>query len=118
MSEGIVPLRRRGKQRTALDGIDAAAVDLLVGGQTTNLRVARAEVILADMRAQRDHMSAVLADLRSREPSGNQEVDDSNGKLVAAINEGVVQIDLFIARARVSVAEAAQSEPNQSEAPE
>lgn len=118
MSEGIVPLRRRGEKRTALDRIDVAAVELLVSGQATSLQAARAEVILAEMRAQRDHMTAVLVDLRSREPTGDLQIDDTNSKLVTAINEGLVQIDLFIARAQVSVAEVAQSGPNKPQASE
>ena len=105
MSEGIVPLRRRGKERSALTRVDIAAMRLLVGGQETSLQAARVEVILADMRAQREQMTAVLADLRSCEPTGDPQVDEANANLIATINAGIVQIDLFIARAQVFVAE-------------
>ncbi len=108
MSEGIVPLRRRGEKRTALDRVDVAAVELLADGRTTSLQAARAEVILADMRRQRNEMTAVLADVRSREPTGDPQIDDANANLITAINYGIVQIDLFIARAQVFLAETAQ----------
>lgn len=109
MSEAIVPLRRKGPKPTALDRVDVSAMELLADGRTTSLQAARAEVILADMRAQRDEMAVVLADVRSREPTGDPQVDEANANLVAAINHGIVQIDLFIARAQVFLAEAAQS---------
>jgi len=117
MSDGIVPLRRRGEKQTALDRVDVAAVRLLVGGQATSLQTARAEVILADMRAQREQMKAVLADVRNREPSGYPQVDEANANLITAINYGIVQIDVFIARAQVFLAETARSGPNQPGAP-
>lgn len=118
MSKGIVPLRRRGKKQTALDRVDVAAVELLAGGQASSLQAARGEVILADLRAQREHMSAVLADVRGRNPTGDAQIDETNANLITAINSGIVQIDLFIARAQVFLAEAAQSGPNQLGAPE
>ena len=116
MSEGIVLLRRRGEKRTALDRVDVAAVQLLADGRTASLQAARAEIILADMRAQRDPMTTVFADVRSREPTGDPQVDRANADLVTAINSGIVQIDLFIARARVFLAEATQPGPNQPRA--
>lgn len=118
MSEGIVPLRRRGEERTALDRVDVAAVKLLVGGRATSLQTARAEVILADMRAQREQMTAVLSDLRGRELTDDPQINEANGNLITAINQGIVQIDLFIARVQVFAAEAAQSGPNQLKAPD
>jgi hypothetical protein len=117
MSDGIVPLRRRGQKRTALDRVDVAAVELLAGGQAMSLQTARAEVILADMRAQRDQMSAVLADARSREPTGDAQIDEANANLITAINSGIVQVDLFIARVQVFLAENGNLGPNQPEAP-
>ncbi|MCJ2093057.1 hypothetical protein MKK67_11180 [Methylobacterium sp. J-072] len=101
MSEGIVPLRRRDQARSALDRVDANAVKLLVAGQATSLQAARAGIILADLREQREQMTAVLADLRGREPSGNAQIDEANANLITAINDGIVQIDLFIAQAQV-----------------
>ncbi|MCJ2052822.1 hypothetical protein [Methylobacterium sp. J-070] len=118
MSEGIIPLRRRGQKQAALDRVDVAAVELLVSGQATSLQAARAEVILADLRAQRDQMTAVLADLRSREPSADPQFDAAHANLITAINDGIVQIDVFIARGRVFLSEAAQSGANQPEASE
>ncbi|MGU3662201.1 hypothetical protein [Methylobacterium fujisawaense] len=113
MSEGIVPLRRRGEKQSALDRVDSAAVQLLATGQATSLQAARAEVILADLQAQRGRMTTVLADMRSREPTGDAQVDEANTNLVTAINYGIVQIDLFIARAQIFLAEATRSGPNQ-----
>ena len=118
MSEGIVPLRRRGQKQAALDRVDVAAVELLVSGQATSLQAARAEVILADLRAQRDQMTAVLADLRSREPTADPQFGAAHANLLTAINDGIVQIDLFIARAQVFLAEAMPLVPNQPGAPE
>lgn len=108
MSDGIVPLRRRGKERSALAKVDVAAVEMLACGQATSLQVARAEVILADLRGQRDQMTVLLADLRGREPTGEAQIDEANANLIAAINQGIVQIDLFVAQARAytEVAEA------------
>ncbi|MCJ2085048.1 hypothetical protein MKK88_03435 [Methylobacterium sp. E-005] len=118
MSEGIVPLRQKGEEGSALDRFDIAAVALLIGGQAASLQAARAVVILNDLRAQRDQMTAVLVDVRGREPTGDPEIDDTNANLVTAINAGIVQIDLFIARGRVLLAEAARSGPNQPEVSE
>ncbi|SDO44891.1 hypothetical protein SAMN05216360_12320 [Methylobacterium phyllostachyos] len=118
MSEGIVPLRRRGEKRTSLDRVDVAAVQLLASGRATSLQAARGEVILADMRAQRDQMTVVLADVRSREATGDPQIDDANVNLITAINYGIVQIDVFIARAQVFLAEIAQSGLTQPGAPE
>ena len=100
MSEGIVPLRQKGEKGSALDRFDIAAVALLIGGQAASLQAARAVVILNDLRAQRDQMTAVLADVRGREPTGDPEIDDTNSNLITAINQGIVQIDLFVAQAR------------------
>ncbi|MCJ2048472.1 hypothetical protein [Methylobacterium sp. J-070] len=116
MSEGIVPLRRRGEERSALARVDVAAVELLVGGHATNLQAARAQIILADLREQRDQMTSVLADVRGREPTGDPEIDDTNANLITAINSGIVQIDLFIARGQVFLAQAAQPGAYQPEA--
>lgn len=118
MSEGIVPLRRKDEKGSALDRFDVDAVALLIGGQATSLHAARAAVILNDLRAQRDQMTAVLADVRRREPTDDAQIDEANTNLITAINSGIVQVDLFIARGQVLLEEAAQSGPNQSEAPE
>ena len=75
-------------------------MELLVGGQATSLQAARAEVILADLREQRDQMAVLLAHLREREPTGEPQIDEADANLIAAVNQGVVQIDLFVARAR------------------
>lgn len=100
MSEGIVPLRRRNEERSALARIDVAAVKLLADGQATNLQAARARVILLDLREQRDQLSMLLADLRGRELTGQAQIDEINANLITAIDQGVVQIDLFVAQAR------------------
>ena len=106
MSEGIVPLHQRGEKRSALARVDVAAVELLAGGQATNLQAARAKVILEDLRDHRDQMAVVLADLRRREPTGEAEIDEANANLITAINQGIVQIDLFVAQARAYAEEA------------
>lgn len=100
MSNGIVPLRRRGEERSALAKVDVAAVEMLANGQATSLQVARAEVILADLREQRDHMVKLLTDLRGRELTGKTQIDEANASLITAINQGIIQIDLFVAQAR------------------
>lgn len=100
MSEGIVPLRRRGDERSALARVDTAAVEMLACGQASSLRAARAEAILADLCKQRDQLTTLLADLRGREPTGEPQIDEANANLIAAINQGIVQIDLFVAQAR------------------
>jgi hypothetical protein len=116
MSEGIVPLRQKGEEGSALDRFDVAAVALLLGGQATSLQAARAAVILNDLRAQRDQMTAVLADVRGRELTGHAEIDEVTAKLITAISSGIVQIDLFIARGQVLLEEAAQAGSKQPEA--
>ena len=110
MSEGIIPLHRRGEERSALARVDVAAMEMLARGQATSLQAARAEVIIADLREQRDQMTTLLADLRGRELTDDARIDAANANLIAAINYGIVQIDLFIARAQILTAEAAQSE--------
>lgn len=117
MSEGIVPLRRKGQKQTALDRVDVTAMELLVSGRATSLQAARAEVILADLRARREQMTTVLADVRGRDPTCDARIDEANASLITAINLGLVQIDLFIARVQVFAAETAQSGPNQLKAP-
>ncbi|MCJ2063219.1 hypothetical protein MKK63_10910 [Methylobacterium sp. J-088] len=106
MSEGIVLLRRRGEERSAIARVDAAAVELLASGQATTLQAARAEVILADLCEQREHMAALLADLRGRAPIGEAQIGEANANLITAINKGIVQIDLFVAQARAYAEEA------------
>ena len=101
MGDGIVPLRRRGEEQPALARVDIAAVEMLACGQATSLQVARAEVILGDLREQRDQLTMLLADLRGREPTGEAQIDEANVNLITAINQGIVQIDLFVAQARV-----------------
>ena len=100
MSESIVPLRRRSDERSALTRIDVAAVGMLANGQAASLQAARAEVILRDLQTQRDQMTMLLADLRGREPAGDERIDEANADLIMAINQGIVQIDLFVAQAR------------------
>ncbi|MCJ2063806.1 hypothetical protein MKK63_13955 [Methylobacterium sp. J-088] len=106
MSEGIVPLRRRGEERSALAYVDATAVAMLAEGQSTSLQAARVEVILANLREQRNQMTTLLADLWAREPTGEPQIDGANANLITAINQGIVQVDLFIAQARTVAAEA------------
>ncbi len=100
MSREIIPLRSKGAKQSALARIDVAAVALLSGGLAASLQAARAEVILADLRLRRDEMSTLLCDLRSREPTALPHIDIANANLIAAIVQGMVQIDLFIAQAR------------------
>ena len=101
MSDGIVPLRRKSEERSALARIDVAAVKMLSHGRATNLQTARATVILADLRAQRDQMALLVAKLRGRTLTDEAQFDAANATLIAAINQGIVQIDLFVARCRV-----------------
>ncbi|MEL6059477.1 hypothetical protein [Methylobacterium sp. DCY52] len=117
MPETIIPLRPKGEDQTALARIDRVAAQLLAGGQAASLQAARIETILTDLRVQRDQMTTVLADLRGREPSGYPQVDAANANLVIAINQGIIQIDLFIARARVLAEDAAPSRRAQAGTP-
>ena len=73
-------------------------MELLIGGQAASLQAARVEVILANLREQRDQMATLLADLRGREPTGDVQIAEANTNVVTAINHGIVQIDLFIAQ--------------------
>ncbi|CAA2161226.1 hypothetical protein MBRA_06386 [Methylobacterium brachiatum] len=109
MTKTIIPLRPRGEEHSALARVDITAAELLARGQVVSLQTARAEVILINLRGHRDQMTALLADLRTREPAGDAQIDTANANLIAAINHGVVQIDLFIARAQLVMAEAARS---------
>lgn len=117
MTETIIPLRPRGEGEPTLARIDRVAAELLAGGRAASLLGARAEVLLTDLRAQRDHLTALLADLRGQEPTGDAQTDATDANLIAAINSGIVQIDLFIARTRAFVAEAARSGSDRSSAP-
>ncbi|MCJ2068539.1 hypothetical protein MKK75_06925 [Methylobacterium sp. J-030] len=117
MSEGIVPLRQKGEASSALDRFDIAAVALLIGDQAASLQAARAVVILNDLRAHRGQMTAVLVDVRGREPTGDPLIDEANANLVTAINSCIVQIDLFIARGQLILKEAAPSGANHPEVP-
>ncbi|UIY45786.1 hypothetical protein [Methylobacterium radiotolerans] len=113
MSENIIPLRRRGEEQSPLSRVDHDAVELLATGQAPSLLGARAEVITKDLYARREQMTALLADLGGREPTGHAQIDDTNANLVAMINYGIAQIDAFIARAQVLTTEAAaQSQPD------
>lgn len=109
MTETIIPLRPRGEADSALAHVDVNAAELLARGQAASLQAARGEVILINLRGHRDQMTALLADLRAREPVTDAQINTANANLIAAINHGVVQIDLFIARAQLLMAEAAQS---------
>ena len=109
MSQGIIPLRPKGGDQSALARIDVAAVALLADGQALSLQAARAEAILTDLRLQRDEMALVLAGLRERELTGAPEIDTANTNLVTAIRQGIVQIDLFIAQTRSLLEKTLQS---------
>lgn len=113
MAETIIPLRLGGSNQSALARIDLVAAELLAKGDAASLQAARIEAILVDLRVQRDQLTIVLADLRGREATGYAQIDDANANLITAINQGIVQIDLFIARARVLASEAAQSGSDQ-----
>ena len=101
MTGTITPLRPRGKGQSSLARFDLVAAELLRAGRASNLQTARIEVILADLREQRGHLAAMLADLRGREPTGYAQVDGPNAGLITAIDRGIVELDLFIARVRV-----------------
>lgn len=105
MSNGIVPLRRRGEDQSALARVDDAALKMLVGGQATSLMAARAEVILAELRDQRRRMATLVTDLLGQDLTDKPPIDEADAHLIMAINQGIVQIDLFIAQAQVCAAE-------------
>jgi hypothetical protein len=105
MSDGIVLLRGRGEERSALARVDVEAVGLLAEGQATTLQAARAAVILANLRDQREQMAALLADLQRRAPTGDGQIDRVNADLIIAINRGIVQIDKVTAQVRVRTEE-------------
>ena len=109
MTEPIIPLRPRGDGQPSLARFDLVAAELLAGGRVRSLQAARVEAILMDLRVQREQMSTLLADLRSRESTGDPHVDAVNANLIYAINQGIVQVDLFIARAGVLANDTAQS---------
>ncbi|MCJ2068559.1 hypothetical protein MKK75_07030 [Methylobacterium sp. J-030] len=117
MAETIIPLRLRDEDHSALARVDVTAAGMLARGQAATLQAARVEVILADLRGHRDQMTTLLADLRARRPTEDPGIDTANANLVTAINQGVAQIDLFIARAQVLEAEAANSDANAGSAP-
>ena len=73
---------------------------MLATGQATSLRAAQAETILEDLCIQRDELATLLADLRRQEPASATQSDKTSANLIAAINLGIIQIDLFIAEAR------------------
>lgn len=101
MSDGIIPLRRKGEERSALAQVDIAAVGMLISGQATSLNAARAAVILADLHKQRDQLTTMLADLQGRASTGNAQIDEVNAELITVINRGLVNIDQFAEQARV-----------------
>lgn len=110
MTETIIPLRPRGNGQASLARIHLFAAELLAGGQAASLQEARLQAILMDLRVQRNQLTTVLADLRGRELTGYAQIDAANAELLIAINQGLIQIDLFIARAQVLAKEPAQSD--------
>ncbi len=100
MSAAIVPLRRGNERQSALARVDVIAAERLASGQASNLQVARAEIILADMQTQRQQLVQLLAELRKREKSGDAIVDEADAVLITATDLGLIQIDLFIAQAQ------------------
>lgn len=112
MAGTIIPLRPRDEDHSALARVDVTAAEMLAQGQAATLQAARVAVILADLRGHRDQMTALLADLRARRPTEDPGIDTANANLLTAIDQGVVQIDLFIARAQMFEAEAAHCDAN------
>ena len=100
MKPKVIPLRRKGGDQAPIARIDAAAAVLLSEGGTTNLQAARAEVILSNLRLQRDELTTLLLDLRSREATRVPHLDAANAKLATTIDQGIVQIDLLIGHAK------------------
>ncbi|TXN01086.1 hypothetical protein FV242_19680 [Methylobacterium sp. WL64] len=98
MTGTIVPLRLKRDEASALIRFDAAAVELLVEGQASNLSVARLDAILALLRGQRAKLVAILADLEARAPSFDTRIAGINVDLRDRTREALALIDLLIQR--------------------
>ncbi len=99
----IIPLRGKDETGSALARVDVIAIERLASGQAINLQIARAEVILAELRVHRDQLVDLLTDLQRRKLSDDADIDEANAKLVAAVTSGLVQIDHFITQAHALV---------------
>jgi len=95
MSASIIPLRPRNGS-PALIELDEIAAELLADGQAANLSLARVDLLLTKIGAQRAELVAVIEDLQARPPSGDTQVDQANADLRTVAVSGLAQIDQLI----------------------
>jgi hypothetical protein len=95
MSASIIPLRPRG-DHFALAELDQIAAELLADGQAANLSVARINLLLTKIRAQRAELAAVVEDLQARPHTSDTQVDQVNADLNTVATSGLAHIDQLI----------------------
>ncbi|MCJ2092801.1 hypothetical protein MKK67_09845 [Methylobacterium sp. J-072] len=111
MTGTIIPLPLGGEGASSLAGFDVIAAELLTEGRAVSLSAARIEAILVKLGAQRAELTAVLADLQARPPSGDVRIDALNADLSVAASKGLAQIELFIEQAEACAVTAGRGSP-------
>ena len=96
MTGEVVPLRSGQSATSALAHFDATATELLRQGRAATLTEARLDAIRVDLLAKRAGFNRLIADLRSRPPSGDARIDAVNTTLIAEVGKGLALIDMFI----------------------
>ncbi|MCJ2139402.1 hypothetical protein [Methylobacterium sp. E-066] len=99
MTRTVIPFRRRGDKASALATFDAPAAELLADGRAATLSAAQFGAILTRLRAQRDELGAIFADLETRAPSGDTRLDTINADLSVEASKGLAHIDWLIQHA-------------------
>jgi hypothetical protein len=107
----IIPFRRIGDKASALAAFDAPAAELLAEGRAVTLSAAQLSAILTRLRAQRDKLTATLADLEMRASTGDTRIDSINADLSVAARNGLGQIELIIQQAETRALIAGRSRP-------
>jgi uncharacterized protein involved in exopolysaccharide biosynthesis len=111
MTGAIIPFRRLGDEASALAAFDAPAAELLADGRAATLSAAQLSAILTRLREQHDELTAIIADLETRAPSGDTRIDTVNADLSVAARKGLAQIELFIQQAETCAVTADRGSP-------
>lgn len=96
MTGMIIPLQSMQPATSALAAFDIAAIELLLSGRAVTLSGARLSAIRDKLVEQRAQLATVIADLRTRPPSGDLRIDAVNATLCAEADTGLAYLDLFL----------------------
>ena len=96
----VVPLPLKGHATPALAHLNIAATALMAEGRAATLSAARIDAILIRLFQQHAEITAVIAELAARPPSGQSEIDTLNTALTVEAYRALAKIEYFIQKAQ------------------